>query len=165
MALASIAVLGVLGLYFSSSKYSNSLGNISPDTVKSWFPDNHSLYPKNSQPSRLDVFIPQFPQPQGNPVRKDRMQGLFPDPNAVQSRIIDKTGWINWKNYAGTCATDTLFDGKKNNALIENKYNQDDWCWGATGNGQFMSPLYLQQMQGNRPALGARTNPRFHLLK
>lgn len=163
--LASIVGLGLLGYYFSSKQTKDSTlsGRFPPAELRSWFADNHSLYPKDTELSRLDPFIPKFPQTQGNPDRKDPLQGLFPDPNAVQSRIIDKTGWVNWGSYAGQTSDTLLFDGKKNNALIENKYNQDDWCWGITGNGQFMSPLYLQQQTGNRPALGAKLNPRYLL--
>lgn len=157
--LASIVGIGLLGYYFSSSSDEKTKrggeilsGRFPPASVKSWFSDNHSLYPKNSEPLRLETFIPKFPQTQGNPSRKDALAGMFPDPNAVQSRIIDKSAWLNWENYAGQTQSELLFDGAKNNALIENKFNQDDWCWGKTGNGQFMSPLYLQQWIGNRPA-------------
>ena len=97
---------------------------------------------KNSQPFRLDPFIPKFPQAQGNPSREDRMQNQFPDVNFQQSRIIDKT-YSNWQNYAGATPNETLFDIQKNIALHEDKYNKDDWCW---ANGYFMSPLYLQHI-------------------
>ncbi len=146
IALGSIVGLGLIASYLS--KYTSmdphklSTRTITGGEVRDMFPDNRSLYPKNSQPFRLDPFIPKFPQAQGNPSREDRMQNQFPDVNFQQSRIIDKT-YSNWQNYAGATPNETLFDIQKNIALHEDKYNKDDWCW---ANGYFMSPLYLQHI-------------------
>lgn len=146
LALGSIVGVGLIASMFS--KYGNSdphkltSSTITGGEVRGMFPDNHSLYPTNSQPFRLDPFIPKFPQAQGNPSREDRMQNQFPDVNFQQSRAIDKT-YSNWQNYAGATPAETLFDIRKNIALHEDKWNKDDWCW---ANGYFMSPLYLQHV-------------------
>lgn len=158
--LASVVTLGLLGYYFSKGTDKKQIdygkilsGEFPPYVVKDWFSSNHSLYPRNSQYYRIDSFIPKFPQAQGNPSRKDSLAGMFPDPNAKQSSIIDKTNWgNNWKNYAGRTSNELLFDGRKNNKLIEEKYNQDDWCWGKDGNGEFLSPIYKQYWKGSRPS-------------
>lgn len=146
LAFSSIVGIGLIASYLS--RYANadphklSTTTITGGEVRDMFPDQHSLYPKNSQPFRLDPFIPKFPQVQGNPSREDRMQNQFPDVNFQQSRTIDKTH-SNWQNYAGANSNETLFDIRKNIALHEDKYNKDDWCW---ANGYFMSPLYLQHV-------------------
>lgn len=142
--LVGFGLIASLFAKYSSKGFMERLTStsVTGSDVREMFPDNHSLYPTNSQPFRLDQFIPKFPQAQGNPSRQDRMQGLFPDVNYQQSRIIDKTH-EEWQQYAGASKCSTLFDLKRNIELHEDKYNKDDWCW---ANGYFMSPLYLQHV-------------------
>jgi len=142
--IVGVGLIASLMAKYGSGRFSNRLSasSITGSEIRAMFPDNHSLYPTNSQPFRMDQFIPKFPQAQGNPSRLDRMQNLFPDVNFQQSSIINKND-ENWQEYAGASNCCTLFDLKRNIELHEDKYNKDDWCW---ANGYFMSPLYLQHV-------------------
>lgn len=120
---------------------------ITPEQVKESFAGSpYAYYPKGEPYEHLiDAGIPKFPQQQANVTYRD-IQGNIQarEPNAAQSKLINKEDRAEWQNYAGRNCSEPFFSGAMNYDLLRDKWETDDWCVHPNILPNRLTPLYLQ---------------------